>query len=55
MAVIHIIIREGGSLVPRCSGSGGVQQLAKEGGASLLGRGRELGGRSERANCHEEL
>lgn len=29
--------------------------LAKEGGTSLLGRGRELGGISERENCHEKL
>lgn len=29
--------------------------LVRDGRASLLGRGRELGGRSGRANCHEEL
>lgn len=32
-----------------------LELLGKEGGASLLGRGRELRGRSGRANCHEEL
>lgn len=29
--------------------------LAKEGGNGVLGRGRQLGVRSGRANCHEEL
>lgn len=29
--------------------------LVKDGGVGLLGRGRELGGGSGRANCCEEL
>lgn len=57
-------MKSGGSNLHYCEGrwfssSQMLQQwctvLAKEGGTSLLGRGRELGGISERENCHEKL